>query len=461
MNIEKKIIQHLIYDPLYVTKVLPHIERDYFVDLSDQLVVTMIKDFVNKYGKSPTADALMIEIDQTANLHQNVVIDAKATLSGIEKPDQYVEQWLVDATEKFCQDRALWNAIALSATIFEGKDPKQKLTKGSIPELLSNALAISFDTKIGHDYLAEYVHRREYYHLEEHKVPFDLDMLNKITRGGVSKKTLNVLLASTGVGKTMAMCHMAAGNLAAGKNVLYITMEMSELEIARRIDCNLLDVPMEYIEQMPDEQFDAAVSRIKQMTKGRLIIKEYAGGNADANNFRYLLNELKMKQGFVPDIIYIDYLNICRSFRMKMNGDSYQYVKTIAEELRALAVENDVPIISATQTNRGGYQNSDIDMADTSESFGLPMTVDLFLAMIVDDDLVAAGQILFKQLKSRYSDPNIDSRFMIGVDRSKMRLFNAETAAQKNLMPDKQANTAQRTSMQSKFSQGLFKDVND
>jgi archaellum biogenesis ATPase FlaH len=336
-------------------------------------------------------------------------------------------EWLVEKTEKFCQDRAVFNAVMESISIIDGKH--QTLSKNAIPDVLTKALSVSFDTNIGHDYLENSDARFDFYHLEEERIPFDLDYFNRITKGGLPNKTLNIALAGTGVGKSLFMCHSAAGALSSGKNVLYLTMEMSEERIAERIDANLLNVPIDQLEHLSKPMFDDRVSRVKGKTEGKLIIKEYPTGSAHANHFRALFNELKLKKQFVPDIIYIDYLNICASARMKGMGgaiNSYSYIKSIAEELRGLAVEFDVPIVSATQTTRSGFNNDDVGLEDTSESFGLPATADFMFALISNDELKANNQILVKQLKNRYNDLNTYQRFVVGIDRSKMRLYDVD-----------------------------------
>ena len=404
-------------------RVLPFIKPEYFEGVYQQLFRQVAK-FVAKYNKLPTAETFKIELDDNNNMSDEHYRHAVEIIPEIFKKEEVDETWLYNKTEKWCQDRALFNAIMESISVIDGKH--QKLTKDALPDLLQKALAVTFDTNIGHDYLENILERYEFYHSQEEKIPFDIEKLNEITKGGLSNKSLNIALAGTGVGKSLFMCHLAASALSLGKNVLYITMEMSEERIAERIDANLLDIPIDQIEHMTQEMFTNAVNRLKTKTNGKLIVKEYPTGSANANHFRALLNELKLKKGFIPDIIMIDYLNICASSRMKMGGsvNSYAYIKAIAEELRGLAVEFDLPIVSATQTTRTGYSSSDPGLEDTSESFGLPATADLMFALVSNEELEAQGQIMVKQLKNRYNDPNKNKRFLVGIDRSKMRLYD-------------------------------------
>jgi len=404
-------------------KVLPFIKPEYFEGVYQQLF-RQVAVFVAKYNKLPTAESFKIELDDNNSLSDEHYRHAVEIIPEIFKNEEIDETWLYNKTEKWCQDRALFNAIMESITVIDGKH--QKLTKDSLPDLLQKALAVSFDTNIGHDYLENVLERYAFYHEQEERIPFDVEKFNTITKGGLPNKTLNIALAGTGVGKSLFMCHLAASSLALGKNVLYITMEMSEERIAERIDANLLDIPIDQIENMSQDMFANAVNRLKTKTNGKLIIKEYPTGSANANHMRALLNELKLKKGFVPDIIMIDYLNICASSRMKMGGsiNSYAYIKAIAEELRGLAVEFNVPIVSATQTTRTGFSSSDPGLEDTSESFGLPATADLMFALVSNEELEQQGQIMVKQLKNRYNDPNRDKRFLVGIDRSKMRIFD-------------------------------------
>jgi replicative DNA helicase len=416
-------------------RVLPFIKPEYFEGVYQQLF-REVAQFVAKYNKLPSAETFKIELDESTKLNDEQYRHAVEIIPEIFRVEEIDETWLYNRTEKWCQDRALFNAVMESISIIDGKH--QKLTKDALPDLLTKALSVSFDTNIGHDYLENVEERYEFYHAQEEKTAFDIDLFNQITKGGLSNKSLNICLAGTGVGKSLFMCHLAASALNLGKNVLYITMEMSEERIAERIDANLLDVPIDQIEHMSKEMFSNAVNRLKTKTNGKLIVKEYPTGSANANHFRALLNELKLKKGFEPDIIMIDYLNICASARMKMDagGGSYAYIKAIAEELRGLAVEFDLPIVSATQTTRTGYSSSDPGLEDTSESFGLPATADLMFALVSTEELEAQGQIMVKQLKNRYNDPGNNKRFLVGIDKSKMRLYDADDADQ-NLVNDK------------------------
>jgi archaellum biogenesis ATPase FlaH len=384
--------------------------------------------YIGKYNKLPTQETLVIELEHLNEEQYNMAMDI---VPHIFTKDPIDENWLLDSTEKWCQDRAIYNAVMESISIIDGKH--ESLTKNALPELLSKALGISFDTNVGHDYVENAEERYDFYHTEEDRIPFDLDYFNKITKGGVPNKTLNICLAGTGVGKSLFMCHTAANALTQGKNVLYITMEMAEERIAERIDANLLNIPIDQLEHMSKDMFTKKVTNLAKNTNGKLIIKEYPTGSAHAGHFRALLNELKLKRQFVPDMIFIDYLNICASSRMKGMGgsiNSYTYIKAIAEELRGLAVEFDLPIFSTTQTTRSGYSNSDVGLEDTSESFGLPATADLMFALISTEELEKLGQFMVKQLKNRYNDPTHHKRFVVGVDRSKMRLYDAEEAEQ-------------------------------
>ena len=412
----------MILDDGYMRKVLPFVKDEYFEGLYRKLYTTF-KKYVEEYNRSPTKEAFMLESNMTEQ-NFSVMQDAFDKLYKEEKVDT---EWLVDQTEKWCQGRALEIAIVESVNVIEGKH--DTLSKGALPDLLQKALGVAFDVNVGHDYIDNVEERWDFYNKQEEKMPFDLEMFNAITKGGVPNKTLNIALAGTGVGKSLFMCHVASSALTDGKNVLYITMEMAEERIAERIDANLLNVPIDQLETMPKTMFTEKVKQLSSKTKGKLIIKEYPTGSAHAGHFRALLNELKLKRQFEPDIIFIDYLNICASSRMKGMGgaiNSYNYIKAIAEELRGLAVEFDVPIFSATQTTRSGYSNSDVGLEDTSESFGLPATADLMFALISTEELQQLGQIMVKQLKNRYNDPTQNKRFVVGVDRSKMRLFDVD-----------------------------------
>jgi len=425
-NLEQTILRNLLTDEKYMRKVLPFIRPDYFEGIY-RILFREAGKFVAKYNKLPNAESFKIELDQSDKLSDeqyNMASDIVPQLFAGEKVD---DKWLLDTTEKWCQDRAIYLAIMESISIIDGKH--EQLTKGALPDLLTKALGVGFDLKVGHDYVENAEDRYEFYHTEEDRLPFDLEYFNTITKGGVPRKTLNIALAGTGVGKSLFMCHVASSALVQGYNVLYITMEMAEERIAERIDANLLDVPIDQLDKLPKNTFSLKVQDIARKTNGKLIIKEYPTGSAHAGHFRALLNELKLKRQFEPDLIFIDYLNICASSRMKGMGgaiNSYSYIKAIAEELRGLAVEFDIPVFSATQTTRSGYSNSDIGLEDTSESFGLPATADLMFAIISTEELEKQGQFMVKQLKNRYNDPTMHKRFVIGVDRSKMRLYDVE-----------------------------------
>ena len=430
MNLERVILSHLVYNDEFTRQTIPFLKTDYFHDSAEKEVFHLIESYVKKYNAIPSKEALFIDLSNREGINQIVFDSAKELIAELEYDAKTDKEWLTHQTEKFCQEKALYNAIRASIQIIDDKDNKHG--KGQIPQLLSEALAISFDNHIGHDFLDDTADRYEFYHTKETRIPFDLEYFNKITEGGIARKTLTVILAGTGVGKSLFMCHCAASNLMDGKNVLYITMEMSEARIAERIDANLLDVPVKELKYLEREMYDKKVARVKGKTSGKLIIKEYPTASAGSANFRHLLNELKLKKNFVPDIIYIDYINICMSSRIKYgsNINSYTYIKTIAEELRGLSVEFDVPVVSATQVNRTGFTSSDVGLEDTSESFGLPATADFMFALISSEELEELNQIMVKQLKNRYSDPNTDRRFVIGVDRARMRLYNSEQNAQ-------------------------------
>jgi len=428
INIEQTILRNILTNEQYMRKVLPFVKPDYFEGVYRQLYKEVGK-FVSKYNKLPTLEAFKIELDQANTLSDEQYRHAVEIIPHIFGKDPVDDKWLLDTTEKWCQDRAVYNAIMESITIIDGKH--QTLTKNALPDILQKALAVSFDANIGHDYVENVEERYEFYHEQEERIPFDLEYFNKITKGGLPNKTLNVALAGTGVGKSLFMCHMAANALTQGRNVLYITMEMAEERIAERIDANLLNVPIDQLEHLSKSMLTTKVQDIAAKTNGKLIIKEYPTGQANTGHFRALLNELKLKKSFVPEIVMIDYLNICASARMKAMGgaiNSYTYIKAIAEELRGLAVEFNVPFVSATQTTRSGYSSSDPGLEDTSESFGLPATADLMFALVSNEDLESQGQIMVKQLKNRYNDPSMFKRFVLGVDRSKMRLYDVENA---------------------------------
>jgi len=417
-------------DDKFMRKVLPFIKNEYFEGVYRQLF-KQVGMYVSKYNKLPTQESFKVELDDSDIFNDEQYRHAVEILPDIFKVEEIDNEWLIDKTEKWCQDRALHNAVMESISIIDGKH--QSLTKNALPEILSDALSVNFDANIGHDYLNNFSDRYDFYHKEEERVQFDLDYFNKITKGGLPNKTLNICLAGTGVGKSLFMCHQASAALTDQKNVLYITMEMAEERIAERIDANLLNIPIDQLDKLSRDMFSQKVSQLAKQTNGRLIVKEYPTGSAHAGHFRALLNELKLKKKFVPDIIFIDYLNICASSRMKAMGgsiNSYTYIKAIAEELRGLAVEFDVPVVSATQTTRSGFSNSDIGLEDTSESFGLPATADLMFALISSEELEKEGKIMVKQLKNRYNDPTYKKKFVVGVDRSKMRLYDVDESSQ-------------------------------
>jgi replicative DNA helicase len=429
-------------------KVLPFLKDEYFTVEEDRVLFREIKDFILKYNNLPTPDALTLEIDSLRNVKEDQVKSIVKTIEELHQDsiDTNVD-WLSEKTEKFCQEKAIYHAIMSSIEIMNDKGGA--LTKGAIPQLLSDALAVSFDPNVGHDYLEDFDDRYEYYHRVQEKIPFDLDFFNKITKNGLPKKTLNVALAGTGVGKSLFMCHVAAACLNQGKNVLYITLELAEEEVAKRIDANLMNVSFEDLMSLSKEMYEKKAMSVKSRTDGKLIIKEYPTAGASTIHFKALLNELNLKKSFKPDIIFVDYLNICMSSRVKPGGsvNSYTYIKSIAEELRGLAVEYEIPLVSATQTTRSGYSNSDVDLTDTSESFGLPATADFMFALISTEELEQLGQLMVKQLKNRYNDPTMNKRFVIGIDRAKMKLFDVENSAQIDIIDSGQS--AQVTTNQS------------
>ena len=427
-NLEQVILRNILTNEPFMRKVLPFIQPEYFQGVYNHLFKEAGK-FVAKYNKLPTLDSIKIEIDQSDRFNSDQYTAAMEILPNIFTREEADEQWLLDTTEKWCQDRAIHNAIMESISIIDGKH--KELTKNALPDLLSKALAVTFDTNIGHDYIENVEQRYDFYHEDEDRIPFDLDYFNKITKGGLPNKTLNVALAGTGVGKSLFMCHVAGNALVQGRNVLYITMEMAEERIAERIDANLLNVPLDQLLHISKPMLTSKVSDLTANTNGKLIVKEYPTGSAHAGHFRALLNELKLKKNFVPEMIFIDYLNICASSRMKGMGgsiNSYTYIKAIAEELRGLAVEFNVPVITATQTTRSGFSSSDPGLEDTSESFGLPATADLMFALISSEELESLGQIMVKQLKNRYNDPGYKKRFVVGIDKSRMKLYDVENA---------------------------------
>ena len=432
-TIERTTLTQLVTNEQYARKVLPFMKKDYFSDRTERTIFEEITKFVDKYNKIPTQTSLEIEVQGRKDLNENdykKVVDVIQTLSSTDVDFD----WLVDTTEKFCKDKAVYNAIVEGISIIDGKDKDRG--PDAIPGILTDALAVGFDNAVGHDYLDDSESRFDYYHTVEKKIPFDLEFFNKITKGGLPPKTLNIALAGTGVGKSLFMCHVAANCLSQGKNVLYITLEMAEERIAERIDANLMNISMEDLHNLPKQMFDNKIAKIIKSTSGKLIVKEYPTASAHSAHFRGLIKELAIKKSFKPDIIFIDYLNICASSRFKgaQNVNSYMYIKSIAEELRGLAVETNVPIMSATQTTRSGFSNSDVGLEDTSESFGLPATADLMFALISNEELDELNQIAVKQLKNRYNDLTVNKRFVIGIDRAKMRLFDIKVSEQNDLV---------------------------
>jgi len=432
-RIESTILTNLIYNEEYLRKVLPHIEPDYFDNRIERVLFEEVSQFIAKYDKLPSQEIISIEIKNRTDLTQDEYSDALKIVS-LLVPQEINQSWLLDSTEKWCKDRAIYLALMESIRIADGGDEKK--SRDAIPTILQDALAVCFDNNVGHDYLEDYEERYDFYHQKEDKIPFDLEFFNKITKGGLPNKTLNIALAGTGVGKSLFMCHVASSVLLQGKNVLYITLEMAEEKIAERIDANLLNVNIQDIGDLPKQMFESKVTNLTKKTQGTLIIKEYPTAAAHEGHFRALLNELQLKRSFKPDIIFIDYLNICASSRYSKLGsvNSYSYIKSIAEELRGLAVEAEVPIISATQTTRSGYSSSDVDLTDTSESFGLPATADLMFALISTEELEGLNQIMVKQLKNRYNDLSVFKRFVVGIDRAKMRLYDCEQSAQDDIL---------------------------
>ena len=437
-GIEEIVISNLITNPDYMRKVLPFVKEEYFDDLSQKVVFKEVSTFIETYDNLPEPNAIALEVEKRKDLTEDAVNKVLEILSGLDKTE-YNEDWLLDTTEKWCRERAIYNALMESVQIADGQDKAR--IQDAIPTIMSEALSVCFDDHVGHDYIEDSESRYDFYHRKEEKIPFDLEFFNKITKGGLPNKTLNIALAGTGVGKSLFMCHMASAVLLQGRNVLYITLEMAEEKIAERIDANLLDVP---IQQLSDPLFSkgkyqSKIEKLQDKTQGRLVIKEYPTASAHVNHFKSLLNELSLKRGFHPEIIFVDYLNICASSRYKNNiVNSYTYVKAIAEELRGLAGEFNVPIVSATQTTRSGYGSSDVELTDTSESFGLPATADLMFALIATEDLEAMNQIMVKQLKNRYNDPTVNKRFVIGIDRAKMRVYDCEQSAQDNILDSNQ-----------------------
>ena len=430
-NIEQIIIAHLAHDEDYLRKVIPFVKEEYFSEPDTRQVFVSIADFVVKYNSLPSKSALLIALQDNRAVTEDLYHRCETIINALQMTDN-PKEWLIDETESFCKQKALYNAIMQSIQIIDGNDTVY--SKDALPDILSTALGVGFDTNIGHDYVENADDRYDFYHREEEKIPFDLDYFNKITEGGLLNKTLNVALAGTGVGKSLFMCHMAAACIQQGKNVLYITLEMAEERIAERIDANLMNVAIQDLKDLSRTMFSDRVEKIKGKVDGKLIIKEYPTASAHAGHFKALLDELTLKKNFTPHIIFIDYLNICTSSRIRGgNANSYTIIKSIAEELRGLAVQTNLPIVTATQTTRGGYNNSDVELTDTSESFGLPATADLMFALISTEELEQQGHMMVKQLKNRYSDPTRNKRFMVGVDRAKMRLYDLEESAQQNI----------------------------
>jgi len=441
-SLEKTILTSLLKSEDYTRKVLPYLKPEYFLVEEDRIVYKEIQSFILKYNQVPNRSALMIEIDALKNIKEDQVKSITEFLDSVKtNTDTPNDQWLVDSTEKFCQEKALYHAIMSSIEIMNNKNGA--LTTGAIPSILSDALAVSFDPNVGHDYLEDFDKRYDYYHRVLEKIPFDLEFFNKITKDGLPKKTLNIALAGTGVGKSLFMCHVAASALNQGKNVLYITLELAEEEVAKRIDANLMNITFEDLMALPKDMYEKKAYVLKAKTNGKLIVKEYPTAGASSMHFKALLNELNLKKSFRPDIIFVDYLNICMSSRVKpgSNINSYTYIKSIAEELRGLAVEFEVPLVSATQTTRSGFTSSDVGLEDTSESFGLPATADFMFALISTEELQELGQIMVKQLKNRYNDPTMNKRFVLGIDRSKMKLYDVENSAQIDIVDSGQTSS--------------------
>jgi replicative DNA helicase len=463
-RLETTILKNLIFNEDYARKILPFIKSEYFTDNTEKILFEEVEEYINHYKHLPTYESLVINFAESKKLTEQQVQDSVEMLREInaERNEPSDVEWLIDNTEKFCQDKAIYNAIMKSVKILDNKSDKD--SKGSIPQLLSDALGVSFDSSVGHDYVEDADNRFDFYHRHETKIPFDLDIFNKITKGGLPTKTLNIALAGTGVGKSLFMCHVAGSCLSQGQNVLYITMEMAEERIAERIDANLLNIDISDLHAISKQDYDRKFSAMRVKTQGKLIIKEYPTAAASALHFRALLNELQLKKSFKPDIIFIDYLNICASARIKpgSNVNSYSYIKAIAEELRGLAVEFAVPIVSATQTTRSGFTSSDPGLEDTSESFGLPATADFMFALISTEELEQLNQLMVKQLKNRYNDPNTFKRFVIGIDRGKMKLYDVEQSAQEDLVDagqvdDKPLNTFGERERTNKNKFGGFK----
>ena len=433
-RLEQTILKNLIHNEEFTRKTLPYIKSDFFSERDEEFLFKQIKDYFLKYQKPPTTEALIIDMSEKVDVDQQLLSDSLNLIKDIkdDKDTETADDWLIDSTEKWCKDRAVYNGVMNSIAIIQDKEGHQ----GEIPDILREALSVSFDSNIGHDFIEDWSERYEFMHTDEERIPFDLELMNKITKGGLPNKTLNIVMAGTGVGKSLFMCHCASSSLIQGKNVLYITLEMAEEKIAERIDANLLDISLNELQELPKMMYEKKITRVQEKTKGKLIIKEYPTATAHSGHFRHLLQELDLKKDFKPDIIYIDYLNICSSFRVRpgSNVNTYSYIKSIAEELRGLAVEFDVPIMSATQTNRTGYVSTDVGLEDTSESFGLPATADFMFALISTEEMQELEQVMVKQLKNRYNDPTYHKRFVLGVDRAKKRLYDCEQSAQNELV---------------------------
>lgn len=467
--IEQTILSNLLLNEEYYRKVYPYLKEEYFEDISLRKVFNTFASYVEQYKEPPSVEALKLSIDKRKDLNEDQYKEAQSELTGLSRDDNTDIQFLIDETEKFCQDRDLYNSIRKSIQILEGES--KDLDKGSIPKLLSDSLGISFDTSVGHDFLEEYDSRYEFYHRKEERLPFDIDILNKITKGGLPRKSMTVLLATTGGGKSLVKCHMAANALMYGKNVLYITMEMAEEEIGRRIDANIMDVTLDDVSITPRDVFEKRMNRYKSKTTGKLVIKEYPTGSAHVGHFRHLLNELRMKKGFVPDVLFVDYLNICASARVRgaAAANSYTLVKSIAEEVRGLAMEFNCAVVTSSQFNRDGYGNSDVDLTNTSESMGITHTADAIFGLIATEELDQLGQLMIKQLKNRWGDTGYYRRFLVGIDRSKMKIYDLEESAQDNIgqAMDDRSQQVQKPALPSdlpaikKSKKNIFDDVSD
>ena len=458
MNLEITILSNLVYNEKYARKVLPFIKSEYFTDRANKIIFLEIHEYIMQYETLPSLNAVAIECQERTDLNEDQFKECIEVLN-VLSDDSADYDWLVDTTEKWCQERAIYLSLMESVKIADGQDSKRD--KGAIPQILSEALGVSFDQHVGHDYVSDAQSRYEFYHRHEDKIPFDLSFFNKITKGGLPNKTLNIALAGTGVGKSLFMCHCAAAALLQGKNVLYITLEMAEEKIAERIDANLLNIPIQKLADLPKSMFDKKIRTLSNKTKGKLIIKQYPTASAHVGHFKSLVSDLALKRSVRPDIIFIDYLNICASQRYKGSiVNSYTYVKAIAEELRGLAVECNVPIVSATQTTRSGYGSTDVDLTDTSESFGLPATADLMFALISTEELEGMNQIMVKQLKNRYNDPTMNKRFCVGIDRAKMKLYDVEESAQEDIQDSGQGSQDEQIDLVKKFTaKKTFQDL--